>query len=318
MDNIDDYVLSLSNILKRVDEYELYCHYLGFEPEVRCSYSSPLREGDNTPSFSFFDTETSEVVEFYWKDAGANISGSISTLVREMYGLSSIREALTKIDQDFDLGFTSGTAYKHVIPIRKRKLRKKTASDIIISSKPFSKEARAYWETFGITLDTLRKYNVTQLNYYILNNTTFYCDFSFAYKIGDKYKVYSPRNSKYRFINNYHATFIEGYLQLDHNSNTLIITKSTKDVMALYEMGYEAISPRSESTPIPEVVFPKLDKMYKNIYVLFDNDLKHNGHLYPYPKIYVPLNSGCKDISDYVEKYSKDEAKELMIKLLKR
>ena len=42
-------------ILERVDEYSLYCYYMGYEPIIGKKYHSPLRKGDDDPSFVIFE-----------------------------------------------------------------------------------------------------------------------------------------------------------------------------------------------------------------------------------------------------------------------
>lgn len=313
---LDDYVLSLSNILRRVDEYSLFCYYLGFDPDIRETYSSPLREGDNNPSFSFYNAYPGSEVEFLWKDNMLNISGTIVKLVGMLYGLSYI-ESLRKIDADFKVGFTDGKFKATKIVLKKPKT--KEASIIQISSKAvMSKEAINFWESFGIRQKTLSDYRVTEIYSAKINKAMiFYSTITFAYLIGDKYKIYSPQNLKFKFVNNYDAKFVEGYHQLNKKLNTLIITKSLKDVMVLHELGYEAISPRSESTILPKEYFIWIDKHYKYVIVLFDNDMKHNGDDYPYEKKYIPVESKCKDISDYVKMYGKEKGKCLIEQILK-
>jgi len=315
---LDDFVLTLSNILKRVDEYSLYCHYLGFDPDIRETYSSPLREGDRNPSFSFYNAYPGSEVEFLWKDNMLNVSGTIVKLVGILYGLSYI-DSLKKIDADFKLGFTDGKFIAKRMSLKKPK--EKEASTIEVSSKPFmSKKARDFWKEFHITPNTLAHYRVTEIYSSLINDVRIhYPTVAFAYPIGKKYKIYSPLNPnlKFKFVNNYDAKFVEGFHQLAKKSDVLIITKSLKDVMVLYELGYESISPRSESTIMPKEYFTWIDKHYTQVIVLFDNDMKHNGAQYPYDKKYIPSTSNCKDISDYVKKYGKEKGRCLVAQILK-
>lgn len=52
----------------------------------------------------------------------------------------------------------------------------------------------------------------------------------------------------------------------------LIITKSMKDIMCLYEMGYTAISPASESTFLTQML--QMHKLrFKRILICFDRDV---------------------------------------------
>lgn len=316
--NLDDYSLTLSNILTRIDEYGLYCHYLNFEPDIRTTFSSPIREGDYSPSFSFYNAKPGSEVEFLWKDSAINKSGTIAQLLMYMYSIT-FEEALRKIDSDFKLGFTDGnfninTEKKLLF----KKPKKKDETTISVNSIPFSEEGLKYWESFNISEKLLKEYNVTELFSSTINNKVFYYKtITFAYRIGDRYKIYSPMNVKYKFINNYKSTFAEGFIQLKKDSDKLIITKSLKDVMVLRSLNYEAISPRSENTVLPKEYFKWVNTHYKKIRVLFDNDMKHNGDRYPYNKVYIPKDSNCKDISDFIREYGKKETENLLINILK-
>jgi len=315
--SIDDYTLSLSSILTRVDEYELYCHYLGFDPDIRGTYSSPIREVDDSPSFSFYNAYPNAGVEFLWKDGALDQSGTIVQLVQKMYGLTHA-DALKKIDADFKLGFTDGsfTATKKLIT-HKRPVHREEAEISVNSKDYFSAAGLAFWNSFHISEETLVKFNVTELYGSTINNNQLgYKELAFGYRIGDKYKIYCPEQKKFKFVNNYPIKFAEGFIQIAQKSDTLIITKSLKDVMVLYELGYEAISPKSETTLLPKEYFKWINVKYKRVKVLFDNDMKHNGDKYPYDKIYIPVDSKCKDVSDYIKQFGKEETKWMMKKIL--
>ncbi len=53
----------------------------------------------------------------------------------------------------------------------------------------------------------------------------------------------------------------------------VVITKSLKDVMALYEYGIPAIAPCSENLFLTETQFNKLKTKFKHIYLLYDLDI---------------------------------------------
>ena len=69
-------LFSGEDILERVDEYTLYCSYLGFEPLIGAKYISPLRSStdssvDTDPSFGIYERKYGKGShEFMWKDQG--------------------------------------------------------------------------------------------------------------------------------------------------------------------------------------------------------------------------------------------------------
>ena len=112
--------------------------------------------------------------------------------------------------------------------------------------------------------------------------------------------------------NNYDNKIVMGFHQLKYEQDTLIITKSKKDVMVLHEAGFESVAARSENVVIPTPFLNYFDTKYKRKIILFDNDGKEQSSIYWDNKIYIPLDSGCKDISDFSLKYGINAAKELI------
>lgn len=52
----------------------------------------------------------------------------------------------------------------------------------------------------------------------------------------------------------------------------LVITKSLKDVMVLYEYGISAIAPCSENEFVTESQYERIKNKYKRVWLLYDND----------------------------------------------
>lgn len=315
---LDRVKISDLGILDRVDEYTLYCHYLGFEPLLATGYRSFIRgegeKADSNPSFSIFSSNK-HTREYMWKDAGLGHSGDIFKLVQLLYGYSSIREAMQRVSDDFKLGYTTSVDSKKI------KLHRTPDNppevDIRITSKPFTKPELAYWASFGITPDLLQAYKVKSLKYYWMfkhqSEPHIPNGMAFSYEVLGKYKIYQPfAQRSIKFRTNFHIQCLEGFAQLQYNSDTLIITKATKDIMTLRSLGYEAVAPRGENILVPDQFMQHLSKMYPTILILFDNDMKHKGFEYPQRKIYVPKSSKTKDISDFRKAYGHQAAKDLM------
>lgn len=297
------------DILERVDEYTLYCFYLGFEPLIGAKYKSPIRDPsieDNDPSWGMYERATSkfgEHYEFMWKDQALGISGNIFGLVMKLFNYSTRREALLKVCADRGLG---GENYDS---IQKVKSEPKYTEDIDIevASRPFNERDLQFWRQFNINEIILRDYTTTAVKCYWITKEQKVPSYppasgGYAYREWDKYQLYFPyAEKKKKFRTNYTDACLHGFKQLKYNSDLLIITKSRKDVMCLRSFGYEAISPRSENTMVPKAYLDHFRKRYNRILVLFDTDMKHKGDEYELPKIYV--NSGEKDVSDSCKKY---------------
>jgi len=309
---MSDFIIDESNLLSFVDEYTLFCHYLEFEPEIRCNYLSPLRGDDETPSFGIFPSRKFER-EYFWKDSGGRgDSGDIYKLVRLLYGYQYNWEAVAKIKSDFNLGAPVEAREKIVRVAASHR----SNADYRVRSKAFQPEDLQFWNQFNIGQSTLEYYRTSPLYCYWLTSksrTPLFPRQSYVYRIYDRYQLYFPFNEKgSKFRNDLEESYVMGMQQLKFQSDTLVITKSYKDVMCLYSYGYEAVSPRSENTPMPNQFFDWANTHYKRVLVLFDNDMKHRGEWYPYNKIYVPDDTGCKDISDFTRDYSPQAAAELL------
>lgn len=318
MDILEEYEasnpLSKEVLLSEIDEYEMYKYYLGFYPELRTGYNSPLRKGDESPSFSLF-TNQYPPCEYRWKDSGnGGIHGDIFKLVRIMYNLTNEKEVIKKIRQDLnkeDYGIDSQRIILKDKPIDKGPVV------IKVKSKPFTEEGLRFWSSYHVSLNTLNYYKVTEVEWFSFGDYKIYPKtLCFAYPELDKYQIYQPYDKQNKFRNNYDNRIVLGFNQLKYEQDTLIITKSKKDVMCLYEAGFESCSARSENTIIPTKFLQYFDKRYKRKVVLFDNDLKGSESIYWDRAIYIPLESGAKDFSDFIKKYSLETGRELIKQLI--
>ena len=258
--------ITLEWILSKVTEYEIYAHYLG-NFKVGAIYNSPFRK-DKNPSFGVYYSKKANKLLF--KDHGTGECGGIIKFVSLITGITDYNSILENIVEH--LHITKDTK------LDSTKEYKPTGETIIgIVRQPFTEVDKAYWNQFNITESTLKKFNVNSIKYYLCNGIVkgIYKDTNpmYAYKVNNNFKIYRPLGDKYtKWRNNLTQDDIQGYQQLPKKGDVLIITKSLKDVMCLYEMGIPAISPSSESTWIPDAILEDLKKRFKRILVCFDRD----------------------------------------------
>ena len=330
MNLLDQYsyenTLSKERILELVDEYTLYCFYLDFEPELRRAYSSPLHK-DEKPSFSVFESNNS-LYDYLWKDNAKNVSGGIFKLIMLLYGYNTYEEVYTRIAEDFELDIKSNIVVGSTKIINKERPLPKPITRIRIKSKPFSKEGLEFWKQFYITEDLLNWKQVKEVEYVWYNDEQAYpfkCkELTFAYpEYNTKYKswhyqIYSPYSIDYKFRNDLIGNQLYGNNHLEFKTNELIITKSNKDILVLKLLGYESVAARSETTPIKQKHLDWYATKYSKLIVLFDNDVPgiQAASLYNLPSIIIPVDSGCKDISDYIKQAGIYATKELLINIL--
>lgn len=304
---VNEHSLGDISILERVDEYALYCFYLGYEPEIGLKHLSPLRaamNADDSSSFGIFTATRAPNREFMWKDHGTGKSGDIFQLVKLLFGYTQLEQVYRRIDTDFGLGLSNGTKPTgKVLPTPIRKYADPV--DIRIKAKSWTHADLLYWiNRTGNTKERFQHYQIQPVEMFWLAQDQIDpivpYGLTFAYSVWSKYKIYRPFEHKdKKFRTNFTDKHIEGFNQLAYKSNTLIITKSTKDIVTLDTFGYEAVAARSENTVLPAEALAYFERKYKNILVLFDNDGKHSGGKYPYDKIFIPEESNTKDTSDH-------------------
>ena len=131
----------------------------------------------------------------------------------------------------------------------------------------------------------------------------------YAYKVYDKFKIYRPLASKFtKWRTNLTNRHVQGLAELPkEGGNLLIITKSLKDVMCFYEMGFNAIAAASETTFIPEDILKSLRSKWKHIVILYDRDATGVHKARAYSKQYkldaffINKKFKAKDLSDAVK-----------------
>nr|DAX15036.1 MAG TPA: DNA primase [Bacteriophage sp.] len=258
--------ITLDWILSKVTEYEIYAKYIG-EFKVGMIYNSPFRK-DKNPSFGIFYSKRTHQLLF--KDHGTGECGNIIKFVQLYTGKTEYKDILKDIVSR--LNITNNTKLDH-----SKEYKQPTETIIGVVRQDFTEADKQYWSQFNIDLETLKKYDVNSIKYYLCNGIVkgIYKPENpmYAYKVYNNFKIYRPLADKYhKWRNNLTEYDIQGYKQLPEKGDVLIITKSLKDVMCLYKMGIPAISPASESTFIPNIALEELKKRFKRIIILFDRD----------------------------------------------
>jgi hypothetical protein len=261
-----DTPITLDYILSKVTEYDIYARYIG-QFKIGFIYNSPFRE-DKNPSFGIFRSRKSGKLLF--KDHGNGECGDVIKFVELYTGLTNYNDILNRIVTDMSI--TNNTKLKSI----KQYESKDTVIGVV--RQDWTDVDKQYWSQFGITKETLTKFNVFSIKYYLCDGIVkgIYKNENpmYAYKVYDHFKIYRPLADKYtKWRNNLTPYDIQGYEQLPKKGDLLIITKSLKDVMCLYEMGYTAISPSSESTFLTSDVIDDLKLRFKRILICFDRDI---------------------------------------------
>lgn len=305
--------LTKENLLKKVSKSEMLKYYIpgkGDKYQVLCHFHK-----ERTPSM-LVNLSTGN-----WTCFGCNKHGDGIGYITEKYKVN-FDEALKIIANDFGL-FTHNYNRKSLELFGVSKDIKQDCV-IKIKTKNFDQNDVNYWNKFNISLDICRKFNVYAISHYFINNTMFTCkNQTFAYNIADRFKIYQPYATENKWYSNLKRNDIFGFDQLEFKPDSLVITKSLKDVMVLYSLNIESIAPQAESILLDEETMIYLKSKYKYIYTLFDYDNSGIDLTWRMRRLYQtkPLfftdklwnrkkgYKNCKDISDFIV----DNKQELLI-----
>lgn len=309
--------ITLDWILSKVTEYDIYAKYIG-QFKVGMIYNSPFRK-DKNPSFGIYYSKRTKQLLF--KDHGTGECGNIIKFVSLFTGKTEYNDILSDIVDKLNItNNTKLVSSKQYIP--------PTETVIGVVRQEFTDVDINYWKQFNISINTLKKFNVNSIKYYLCNGivkgTYKRENPMYAYKVYNNFKIYRPLADKYtKWRNNLTDYDIQGYEQLPQKDDILFITKSMKDVMCLHEMGYPAVSPSSESTFLPKDVLEQLKARFKRIIILFDRDtagVKRSRKLSRetgLEAMFINKKFKAKDVSDAVKANSFEEIKNWLDETIK-
>lgn len=297
--------LTPGEILHSIRQEDLFRFFSGgIEPGVLSS--SPLRK-DKNPSFIY--GKVTESGRMQYRDFATGESGDIFAFIRSKYGVS-FNDAINIILTNFE------------------KFRTMPVSDGFVSSKKTKIQIKAsvwnsfnvkYWYGYGIGKSTLIHYNVRPIKYYWVNGVRFRCEASYAYCFGGGHYKILNLDKEYKWISNTGSNIIQGYSQMNRNSDTLIITSGLKDVMVLYECGFNAVAPGSESSNISESTMQMFLNMFKRVIIYYDNDergIQFSTALADKYNIPSIVNVKHKDPSDHSFYHGIPETKSMVMGLI--
>jgi hypothetical protein len=312
--------MSLKDLLDKLTDYDIYSYYVG-QFKIGKLFNSPLRSDDKNPSFAIFKGMNGGL---FFKDHGSGEGGNAIKFVKLYKNINTkdeLERELLRIVRKMNPN--SGNAirtYSYSVD--------SGPTDIGIVRQPFTDVDKRYWKQFHISIDTLRKFQVFSIKYFLCNRVVrgTYKETSpmYAYKVDDKFKIYRPLASKYtKWRTNLTNRNVQGLSELPvEGGNLLIITKSLKDVMCLYEMGFNAIAASSETTFIPDDILDSLRHKWKNVIMLYDRDKtgmlesRKYSKQYKLDALFVHKRFKAKDISDAVKDNSYNEVKQWLTQTL--
>jgi 5S rRNA maturation endonuclease (ribonuclease M5) len=260
--------LTKKTLLKYVSDYEIFKKYWKRDFQLGVMYMSPIRNEDR-PSFNVFRHYNGNLL---FKD----FAGEIGDCFRFVATLKNIKvnDALALIAEDFDVKLDEENFERTPEIVM---IGNKERSLIEIRIQPFQLKDVMYWDQYGITGKTLKKYGIVSLEKFKVNGSKWFENGSnhliYGFIFDDSTKIYKPLDSNgYKWISNCSSKTLQGYDQLPLVGDKLVITKSLKDVCALDEFNVPSIAPHGETVGLSEEIIKDLKKRFREILVLYDPD----------------------------------------------
>lgn len=327
----DAYIpITIDEIKSKVTDYDIFKRYcLNFEGLDR-SFLSEFYN-DTKPSCRIVVSSTGGL---YYNDWGNGDYFKAFDYVMYKYSCS-LHEVCNIIANDFGLKKVQLNMNPKLLVANDLENEKpvfiKSKTIIKIVKKPFNLTDANYWNSYGISLETLIKFNIFSCshvfvekngNHWVIESTK--TNPVYAYEFNGLYKIYRPLGKKEeKWLTNAGSDILQGYDQLPEFGDLLIITKSLKDVLCLHEMGYPSTALQAETNMLSEETYNNLKTRFKRIISLYDNDIagevgaKKLLDNYNIISIFIPKKTDCKDISDYVNYNNLNLGKLLIEKLIK-
>lgn len=274
---------------------------------------------ERTPSMCIYCTGSGE---YKFKDFSTGKQGSAVDLVKLINNIPYFKACTIIIEKynDFILHNNGGYDVEKFIKASKYRVTNH-------SVRNWSTQDQYFWTQFNIGTKLLSEHHVAPLDHYTMtkddNKLTIRGLYLYGYfkQDGTLYKIYQPKTLDKKFIKV--ADYIQGWDQLGNNKN-IIITSSLKDVMSIksLKLNVDVIAPDSENTIIKPDVMEELDRKYKTIILLYDNDepgikaMEDFKAKYPIEKLKLAVLPMSKDVSDSIKDYGAKEVRNRLVPIL--
>lgn len=307
-ETVDYHILS-----KEVDFPVLLNEFFGIT-KIPCLIKSPLRD-DKHPSFKIYSPDG---VSLYFKDFSTGEHGGMLKFFSLYWGVS-IPKAVEKLNKN--LIETKDNSNKKVVTVKHTLDSSKNIEVKVRNWKPYDKE---YWESYGVTIEALKKADVYPVSHRIVEKggktIAFPMDkLAYAYvERKDKkvtIKLYQPYNIKgYKWLGTHRGDVVSLWSTLPEKGDKVCLCSSVKDALCLTcNTGIPAIALQGEGYVMSITAQKNLKSRFKNIYILYDNDkagiayAQKTSEETGFKNIILPQFEGGKDISDFYKVIGKEK-----------
>ena len=307
-------------ILSKVNQESIMQHYTGNDVTSKKLVTSCLRS-DNHVTVGYYKSKSGIL---YMHDFATNEHLDCWNVVMRLYNCSFYK-ALNIIANDFGLSDTNVVPTKiNIIP----EIKETESSIIQVQIKDFTDRELEWWKSFGISKKTLKKYHIFSVQHVFLNGELKFTSSEqcpiYGYYFGkdknnkEKWKIYFPMRTEFRFLNNTSKKLLQGYKQLPKTGDLLVISKSMKDIMAMYEFNIPAVAPNSETLFINDKQLEEFKSRFKHILIFYDSDRPGKYNMAKIRREHPELNYYflpkylSKDFTDTIKQVGINKMKELV------
>ena len=308
-----------------INQESIMQYYTGLNVSSKKLALSPFRV-DNHLTVAFYKSKSGIL---YLHDFATNEHINCFEAVMRKFGVNYY-EALKIIAQDF--GLIDNKFQPKVRPLIVESLKETETSKIQVQIKDYTEEELDWWKEFGIDKKSLKKYHVYSLQHVFINGKLRFTSNKtcpiYGYYFGkDKegnelWKIYFPKRTEFRFLNSLSKKILQGYHQLPKTGDLLVITKSMKDVIAMYRFGIAACAPNSETLFISDKQLEEFKRRFKHILVIYDSDRPGRSNMAKIRREHPELNYYflpkylAKDFTDSIKMVGVENMKEYVNKFM--
>jgi len=303
--------------------------YFPLPINIKKTYKNPYRI-DKSPGCTFKRHPHKGLIFIDWSTA---ITYDCFDICREENKLNNFKDVMLIIDRDFNLNisaknfkikpFQKENKVIYLLPENTDSSEKKLEFNLKTLTKSWDDQSLKYWESYNITKETLIFFKTAPCVKANLNGKLWVSTKNnpiYEYSQKEGIQLYRPLAKKEngRFTQNLSAGYLMGLEQLPEKGENLIITKSYKDVMTLYQIGIPSVCPIGESGIVNDDIIKNLKNRFNSIITLFDNDDSgYKGayklyNKYNFPIFMIPSFYNIKDVSEFVKKKGATELKNLL------
>lgn len=323
--------VTVEDITSVVSEAQILGYYLGIT-NIPCIIKSPLRL-DRNPSFGIHSRDG---IHVYYKDFSTQEYGGTFFLLTQLFQLG-MEDTIVKVYNDLIKDKKKGADVKIGQMSDQGRVSYSKDVDLQVKVREWKQHDIEYWEQYGISLPWLKFSKTYPISHIIITRKegTFtitaekYAYVYVEYKDSiPSLKIYQPYSETFKWTNKHDGSVWDLWQQLPESGDDLIITKSRKDALCIWEnTGIPACSLQAESYLPKEHVVQELKDRFKRVHVLYDNDFSKETNIgriagenlskqFGLHQIEMPDSLKIKDTSDLCKREGRAKVKEIINSLI--